>query len=144
MGSGRSGILSALTLALAGVACETPVPAAPSFELDVKPIFEGHCVRCHGAGGKLSGDPRAVAEVDAPSNGFLDRYDDSADCAPDAMGNVAPTCERGALTEAQSGLIELYLHLPTLGRMPLAPAAPLDHWEAAVVENWLAEKPPAP
>jgi hypothetical protein len=118
------------------------VPKTPSFELDVKPIFAAHCVRCHGAGGTLNADPRAP-DKNAPSDGYLDRYADKSDCTPDAAGDVPPTCERGALSEAKNGYLKLYLHFTNQLRMPLAPSEPLTSWELETVDNWLAETPTA-
>jgi mono/diheme cytochrome c family protein len=137
------GSWSAALAGLALAACDRPVPATPSYEADVRPIFLAHCVRCHGAGGTLNADPRSI-EPYAASGGYLDHYEDPTDCTPDAMGRTPATCEHGALHEAQVGLIKVYLHGPINPRMPLAPAAPLDSWELDVIDNWLAESPPAP
>ncbi|MCB9671677.1 MAG: hypothetical protein H6734_19505 [Alphaproteobacteria bacterium] len=35
--------------------CEKPVPLEPSFEVDVAPILERHCTRCHTSLGRLDG-----------------------------------------------------------------------------------------
>jgi hypothetical protein len=35
---------------------------------DVRPIFEWSCVRCHGAGGTLNADPRAIEDAPPKSN----------------------------------------------------------------------------
>jgi hypothetical protein len=136
----RIGWPALVVLALVG--CEKPVPATPTYEVDVLPIFMAHCVRCHGAGGKLNADPRSV-EPAPPPGGYLDHYDDPTDCTLDAMGLPPPTCEHGALHEAEVGLIKVYLHGPINPMMPLAPAARLDPWDLEVIDNWLAESPPA-
>jgi hypothetical protein len=128
---------------LALSACQEPVPKTPSFEVDVKPIFQASCVRCHGAGGTLNADPRAFEAV-MPPDGFLDRYEDKSDCSLDATGNIPATCRRGALSEAKSGNLAYYLHTTSIVRMPMAPSGPLAPWELEVVDNWLAESPPAP
>ena len=131
--------------ALAGVVlsgCEAPVPAKPTFTVDVLPIFRAHCVRCHGAGGTLNVDPLGLEM--APPSTFLDQYDDKVDCTPDAMGNVPLTCVGGARYDAQDGAIHLYINATQGLRMPMQPSEPLDSWELAVVNNWVAEMPPLP
>jgi hypothetical protein len=126
---------------LALAACEKPVPATPQYTEDVLPIFEAHCVRCHGAGGSLNGDLYGL-EKTPPPNGFLNQYEDKVDCTPDAMGIRPPTCVGGARYEAETGNIHAFIHGLLPPRMPLAPAAPLDAWEMDVLDNWVAEKPP--
>ena len=81
---------SLLTLALAALVggCEDAIPASPTFEVDVKPIFLANCVRCHGAGGTLNADPRALNgyATDMPNQTHLDFYANRGDCTPDATG----------------------------------------------------------
>jgi hypothetical protein len=127
----------------AGVAgCESPIPPNPTFEIDVKPIFFAHCVRCHGAGGTLNNDPRALNgyATDMPGVAHLDFYADQGDCTPDAQGNIPVSCERGAKTEVT--VIGAYIHLTSAMRMPLAPAPPLDDWELKVIDRWIAQGAP--
>jgi hypothetical protein len=123
--------------------CQEPVPRTPTFAVDVKPIFQAHCVRCHGAGGTLNKDPRALEPAE-PTNGFLDQYADNVDCSPDAAGNIPSSCQRGARYEAENGNIRFYIHAKSGLRMPMPPSDPLAPWELEVVDNWLAETPPAP
>ncbi|HEV3031118.1 MAG TPA: hypothetical protein VG319_05710 [Polyangia bacterium] len=130
-------------LAAALFSCQEPVPKTPTFEVDVKPIFQAHCVRCHGAGGTLNADPRAFEAV-PPPNGFLGQYDDKVSCALDATGNIPANCLRGALSEAKDGYLAYYLHTKSVIRMPMSPSGPLAPWELDVIDNWLAESPPAP
>jgi hypothetical protein len=132
---GRAFLFAALGLG----GCEKPVPETPTFADDVGPIFEAHCVRCHGAGGTLNGDPRAVVP-DTPS-AYLTQYADRGDCTPMPNGDIPPTCIPAARFEAVNGNIKLYLQGPPQIRMPPAPGAPLSSWELAVVDNWLAEQP---
>lgn len=134
---------STAIVALLLAACQEPVPKTPTFEVDVKPIFQANCVRCHGAGGTLNADPRAFEAV-SPPNGFLGQYEDKSDCSLDATGNIPATCLRGALSEAKAGNLALYLHTKSVIRMPMAPSGPLAPWELEVIDNWLAESPPAP
>jgi hypothetical protein len=145
MGGGGSVVAVALSV-VALAACEKPVPETPTFERDVRPIFMGNCVRCHGGGGTLNKDPRAFPP-DAPGSGYLDSYEDRGDCTPDpATGaTVHASCERGARYEADIGNIKGYvngLFKPLI--MPPPPSPPLTPWELAVVDNWLAETPPMP
>jgi len=125
--------------AAAGVAgCEDAIPANPTFEVDVEPIFLAHCVRCHGAGGTLNHDPRALNgyATDMPNLTHLDFYADRGDCTPDATGAVPASCERGAKYSVAT--IEIYIHLKSSLRMPLAPAPGLDDWELKVIDRWVA------
>jgi hypothetical protein len=126
-----------LALVLLG-GCEKPVPAMPTFAVDVHPILAASCVRCHGAGGTLNADPRAI-ENDPPQSN-LDQYDDDADCVPTPQGTPL-SCVRGAAYEATIGNLHAVLHGSEPPRMPLAPSDPLGDWELAVIDNWVAESP---
>jgi hypothetical protein len=142
-GGGSGGWFGGVALAaLALVGCEKPVPATPTYTHDVQPILEAHCARCHGAGGTLNIDARSLESTSPPPNGFLNQYDDKVDCTPDANMHYPLTCVGGARYEAETGNIYAFIHGLAQPRMPLAPAAPLDDWELAVLDNWLAEKPP--
>jgi hypothetical protein len=125
--------------------CETPVPALPSFGIDVHPIFAASCIRCHGAGGTLNVDPRSLPYIGSIPSSNLDQYDDGADCVPTSQGTPL-ICVRGAAYEASNGNIHLYLHGPLnpyiISLMPPPPSPPIGAWELAVVDNWVAESPP--
>jgi hypothetical protein len=140
--TGAARVLGPIAVAAMLAACQEAVPKTPSFELDVKPIFDAACVRCHGAGGTLNADPYA-GDTNPPNESYLDAYADRGDCGI-AQAGVPATCKRGALYEAMNGNINLYLHFTNILRMPLAPSEPLARWELDVVENWLAETPPMP
>jgi hypothetical protein len=129
-------------LALAG--CEKPVPAMPTYSRDVLPIFEAHCMRCHGAGGTLNADARSLEPTSHPPNGYLNQYGDKVDCTPISPGLYPVTCVGGAHYEATNGNLHDYIHGIAQPKMPLAPAAPLDDWELDVLDNWIAENPPLP
>jgi hypothetical protein len=135
------GVCSTVLAALALAGCEKPVPAMPTYTNDVLPIFEAHCIRCHGAGGSLNADSRSI-EPAPPPGGFLTQYDDKVDCTADANGLRPLTCVGGARYEAESGNLDYFIHGKTRPQMPLAPAAPLTDWELGVLDNWIAEKPP--
>jgi hypothetical protein len=132
--AGRVGSLAVLFLA----ACAKPVPAVPSFAVDVLPIFQASCVRCHGAGGALNADPLAIE--DGPPHSDLEHYDDGADCAPTPQGTPL-SCVRGAAYEATIGNLHAFLHGSESPPMPLPPSDPLGAWELAVIDNWAAESP---
>jgi hypothetical protein len=150
--AGTKGMKRALGFAAVGIAaalfagCSPAVPASPTFTADVGPIFMSHCVRCHGAGGTLQGDPIPGMgdPLDGglqtlPTGGYLDQYDDPAAC-PD--GSTTP-CKHGAYYYATNPLGKVlmtsYLH-PQAGTtaMPLPPAPRLSSWELEVVDRWLA------
>lgn len=137
--------MPALLVLLAGCAPpEPPVPAAPSYAVDVHPIFLAHCVRCHGAGGTLNA---ALAPDGGPLPGvagrpvlaYLGQYDDSGDCA-----DGASDCHHGAHTVAtQTQELQLYLHpSANFPPMPPPPSPRLDDWELKVVDAWLANPLP--
>ncbi|MBL9212926.1 MAG: DUF1553 domain-containing protein [Opitutaceae bacterium] len=53
-----------LAQGLIGAAFASPLPAAPSFVPDIRPILEAHCVKCHGAEKQKSGyrlDVKSIA-----------------------------------------------------------------------------------
>jgi hypothetical protein len=121
-----------LTLAIAigvGVgACnlEPSVPGAPGYEVDIKPILDARCVRCH-----------AYPYVANAFPGIrLDLYDCSS--LPDA-GSV---CQFGAKDKAER--INIRVHGKGLGvQMPPPPAALLSPYQVDTIEKWFkAGAPP--
>ncbi len=128
------------------------VPSQPAYDVDVRPILMAHCARCHGAGGNLNvrkeptGPDASVLPsiqgsiaVLTASRSYLDQFDDSGDCSPDAGAGSAP-CKLGAKTWSST--------IPGLVRNPLAtavmpppPAPALDDWEADTLKNWAVENP---
>jgi mono/diheme cytochrome c family protein len=156
--------LTAIALSLgAAPACSQAVPAAPSYQIDVRPIFLAHCTRCHGDGiadgGSLNNahEPTGPYDAAAPLKSdpldlkfeplYLTQYADSGNCTRLDGGAWDPSCHFGALTAATSPPAPLpnfnlskRLH-GTLGggtTMPPAPAAMLDDWELRVVDAWIA------
>jgi hypothetical protein len=125
--------------------CEPSVPANPTFAADVLPIFEAHCVRCHGAGGNLNDEYPTTGPVTSTTtptpppfnlgiNGFLNQYNDTGTCTvQNGVVSPRPGCKAGAHLMATSGLIAQYLPFP----MPPKPAQPLDDWEKDVLNAWL-------
>jgi len=147
-GSWSARVLLGSALVLGGVlgaGCEPAVPASPSYEADVRPIFMSHCVRCHGAGGMLN-----VAREPIPDGGpinvnvanvYLSEYADTGNCL---TKDPAAPCHYGALTWAMTtggGGIGAEVHGSGGEIMPPPPASPLDNWELKIIDAWVAEKP---
>ncbi len=142
MNMNRLRSLLAFTLLTAGlVGCgENDVPVNPSYARDIQPLLDAHCVRCHGAGGTLNGDP------DVPPGSI------KLPCAPIPDGGAytcAPT--NGDFTalngaNGKAGLatyaagIKTYLALP----MPPPPSEPLDDYETNLLVTWAAKTPLLP
>jgi hypothetical protein len=143
-------VLSVLAIVIGGAvsaACQPDVPFAPLFETDVKPVFMAHCVRCHGAGDMLRGEPYVNPATGQPtldpSTGmplrrlpmycYLDRYDSVGDC-PNGADCVMGARDCVGLLETRfppmGGVPETY-------RMPPPPSEPLNEWEQEVLRRWL-------
>lgn len=128
------------------VACSPSVPASPSYEADVLPIFLSHCVRCHGAGGTLNQARQPTGPDAAPlasdpaatANCYLNQYENTGCTVNDA--GAAPNCHVGALywATAPNGIGPRVHGSSPLGPMPPAPAPLLDDWELKVVDAWIA------
>lgn len=138
-----------LTIGLALVVggCEPEIPFAPTFEEHVRPLFMAHCVRCHGAGDMLRGDPiidQATGEpVLNPETGEIRRRPPPNVCYLDrfqSTGTNCPTpgqCQVGALDCAAAVGQRFPPPLESL-RMPPAPSEPLNDWEQEVILRWIA------
>ena len=127
--------------------CQEPVPGEPTYSVEMRPLFEAHCVRCHSADGVDGGtglDPRNLNgySTDSPAS-HLNVFSDVGDCDPDAAASVPPVrCVRGAQFEAaMTGPHEdlRSLHGSAAIRMPPAPSEPLSDWELSLVDNWIAQ-----
>lgn len=118
-------------------------PHAPTFDADIRPIMLSRCVRCHGSGGALHGDPTSTlpAYRFMPSDGHFDRFED--DCS-DAM----PTGCHGLgfyTTGNNEMLLTDYIH--DRGNragtpMPPAPAPRLTSDQLDIIDLWLADGAP--
>jgi hypothetical protein len=127
----------ALVVALGALAgCgEEEVPVVVKFDPTIKDLLLAKCVRCHGAGGKLSGDPASM-NGQAPGNGYFTQYEDSGDC-----GAMMPVdCRHGAYTER--GLIGYYVHAKDDERMPPLPSPRLTDRELELIDRWTANPLP--
>lgn len=129
--------LLAVAVGASAAGCTPEENVRPSFETDVKPIFQAHCVRCHGAGGTLNGDPTSQGMPiyqNPPALGYLDNYDDQGDCP---SGTLSP-CKRGAYFYATDGKLIMTGYLNGKpAPMPPPPAAPLTDWEKDTILFWL-------
>jgi mono/diheme cytochrome c family protein len=119
--------------ALAG--CANEAPAFPTYSHDVKPIMEAHCIRCHGAGGKLNMDVYEAPVLKSPTNtkalqGDFTRLDD-------ANGIF------GLLHYTAGGAAGLHLYVDT-GPMPPPPAPALTNYEYDTLFTWATEPTPLP
>jgi hypothetical protein len=152
-------LIVALASLAAVAACEPAKPGQPTFAKDVQPIFEAHCVRCHGAGGTLNMDPTSSLPMTRATGGYFTTYDDVGDCSVNAAGTALNSpcslnqpitdtscCHRGAHyytkdagTINGASLMNAYLNPPAGGiPMPLPPSPRLSSWEHDVVFTWLA------
>jgi hypothetical protein len=127
--------LLGLGLALFAIGCSPPAgPDNPSFEKDIKPIMLAHCVRCHGAGGKLNADPDSIGGTyrnKPPLNLYLDSFDD-------------PACPAGVSclgAKRGSGTFSAYLPGEGDDRMPPKPAEALSDLQLEIVLRWASKSP---
>jgi hypothetical protein len=138
----KNSLLSLFALALlAGglVGCgENDVPENPSYARDIQPLLDAHCVRCHGGGGSLNGDPDVPpGSIKLPCAPIPDGG--AYTCAP-TNGNF--TALNGA--NGKAGLatyaagIKTYLALP----MPPPPSEPLDDFETNLLVKWAVHQFP--
>jgi len=112
--------------------CSPPVPEKPTYTKDVKPIFDAHCVRCHGAGGSLN---TVTPSVIPPKSCYLQQYNNEGDCSV-----ATPPCKMGAMAPLCFGLAANYIELPDNAtfHMPPLPAEALNDWEKEVIKKWVA------
>jgi len=133
--------------ALAAGCSPESVPNAPTYEVDVKPILESRCIRCHGGGGELNDDKTHTGTFAglAPSDGYFNRLDDQC---PDGS---TTGCSHGLLyytmaetpnkADTLTGYIDSTMDS---GRMPPPPSPALTSRQKEVLHNWLAKcVPPA-
>jgi hypothetical protein len=122
---------------------ENPVPETVLFNLDVQPLLQARCVRCHGAGGTLNADSDLVGKSalssyvgKPPNQGFFDCAADRGVCADAAA--KPPGCKRGFRWYATDpvGKGETIAWLPL---MPPGPSEPLTSRESEILHTWLAK-----
>ncbi len=132
-----------VVLALGGlVGCgENDIPENPGWARDIQPLMDAHCVRCHGGGGTLNGDP------DVPP-GSLHAGTVAIPCAPVANGGAYTCAPLGGNFTSQAGLmpyvaqgamqLQGYLNYP----MPPPPSEPLDDFETKLLLKWASNPLP--
>jgi hypothetical protein len=120
------GLLVLLAASVAGVGCnlEPGVPGQPTYELDVRPILEARCIRCHGF------PPIA----NAPS-----RFDVYECPAPD--GSMCAT-GNGAKAHAEAMTMRIQLDKDSPLRMPQKPAAVLSPYQIDTIVKWFKNGAP--
>jgi hypothetical protein len=145
----KPSLLSLLAFALlAGglVGCgENAVPENPSWARDIQPLMEAHCIRCHGAGGTLNGDPdvppgslhTGTAAMPVPVSCAPVPDGGAYTCAPIA-GKF--TTQAGLMPYVTLGAMQLqsYLSYP----MPPPPSEALDDYETNLLLKWAAHPLP--
>jgi hypothetical protein len=131
--------LFALTFAGLTLGCGPEVPANPTYTKDVKPIFDAHCVRCHGANDMLVSMPVALSDH-PPKFCYLQRYENEGDCT----NMTDPSCKPGAGSPYCFGLANNYISAPdeSSTRMPPLPSQQLNDWEMDVIKLWVAHMAP--
>lgn len=136
-------VVLSLSLAAVLAGCgEEPIPAEPSFATDVRPIMIARCVRCHGGGGMLNGDP-TFDKGNPPPNGYFAQYEETTG----ACGPMDPPagCKQGALFYARLKKLFTFRFTSTAGdRMPPRPAEPLTDHQIQIIERWVAQATPKP
>ena len=109
--------------------CLNAVPDRPTYERDIKPLMEAHCIRCHGAGGTLNADPdiMSVKVHGAPTMSDFTLLQD----ANGRLGLLHYTA-MGA-----GGVASLHAYVDgLLGPMPPPPADRLTNWESDLLFTW--------
>jgi hypothetical protein len=131
-------LLLAFALLTGGlVGCgENGVPENPSWARDIQPLMEAHCIRCHGGGGTLNGDPDVPPLFKKP---YCPPVTDGGTytCAP-LLGNF--TTQSGLMPYVGQGAkqMQTYLDYP----MPPPPSEALDGFETDLLLKWAARPLP--
>lgn len=145
-----NGLFTALALALLGALASASLggcsiqntPHAPTFNTDIRPIMLSRCVRCHGAGGSLNGDPKStlMGYRIPPFDGHFDRFeDDCSDAVPTGCHGL------GFYTGANEATLTDFIHDRNNRKgtpMPPAPAPRLTSDQLDIIDLWLATGAP--
>lgn len=116
-------VLAGATL-VGAAGCLNAVPDRPTYERDIKPLMEAHCIRCHGAGGTLNTDPdiSKINGVQQPTNSDFTSLQGSNGHAG-LMTYTGPA----------EGILESSVkNMP----MPPPPSDPLTSWERELLFTW--------
>ncbi len=146
----RNGLLITTALAsvlggLCGACSIEDTPHAPTYTLDIQPLVLSRCVRCHGAGGHLHGDPDALGIYKnfPPVDGYFNEFNDQ-NCEGDA--GASANCKHGmffyATNPVKLSMLNTFIHSTTDNRMPPPPAPALTSSQIKIFDTWLAESPP--
>ncbi|HVZ89557.1 MAG TPA: hypothetical protein VHG72_21525 [Polyangia bacterium] len=111
------------------LACGPSVPASPSYEADVLPIFRAHCLRCHGDANPDAGpyNTTQTANLVGLATVNLTSYAQTVSWA-----QMKTATGQGVLSDVIHG------GKATAQPMPLPPAAPLDDYELKVMDAWIS------
>lgn len=102
--------------ALAG--CEPGVPASPSWQVDIMPIFAANCVRCHGTPAIGNGPPEL-------------RLDSFEDTQVGFLEGGEPQVLLGARTYGMTSAARVALE-----EAPMPPRFPLEPWQIETLQRW--------
>ena len=132
-------LLASLTVGLGACSIQN-TPHAPTFASDIKEITASRCVRCHGSGGHLNGDPTSTNPGfrGPPIDGFFDRMED------DCTDGAAIACHGLGYYTTAPKLDQLtgYIHAKGGLPMPPAPAPRLTSDQLDIFDLWLANGAP--
>jgi hypothetical protein len=137
MGMRANGLILVTMLAgaalVGGAGCGNPVPDRPSYALDIKPLMEARCIRCHGGGGTLNADPdipTTSKSKGAPING------DFTMPVENVNGHFG-LLHYTAMGMGGVAALKIYVEGP-LGPMPPPPADRLTSYEHDLLFAWAA------
>jgi hypothetical protein len=143
-------LVLALSLGAVAGCSEEPIPEEGfvDYVIHIQPMLNARCLRCHGAGGTLNGDPDVpdsgtfgtlgTQYMGKPTNGYFDCYFDRGDCTVPTN----PGCRHGLRYYAGDSP-GAALAIAWLPAMPPPPAQPLTSREKELLRRWLA-RPSAP
>jgi hypothetical protein len=119
-------LVAAVAAVLGSSGCENAVPLFPRYTTDIKPIMQGHCIRCHGGGGMLNADPviAPISNSQKPTQGDFTQLADKGM----TFGLMHYT---GALAPAFKAFVDN-------DPMPPPPAPPLTPFEYDTLMTWMS------
>jgi mono/diheme cytochrome c family protein len=126
--SATVGLLMTVGVALGTAACGPDVPANPDWAVDVRPILQARCVRCHGSHepDQAGGPPTRIDPLSKDTAGLAAQPFDTVEPLTSALTNMMPARIRG------QGPLMI---------MPPPPAAPLEGWQIDIIANYVKNHP---
>ena len=115
------GMLMTLGMALGTAACGPDVPANPDWAVDVQPIIQARCVRCHAT----------------PAPGMPPRIDPTYN----KMGAFAFDTGAAPAPALAAFMLNRVRGTPGMVIMPPPPAAPLESWQIDILANYVKNHP---